>query len=168
MTAVRRTTVLVTAGLVLLVALVLVLGDDPTVEGRPGPDGVLEVVMEDYRFTPAEFFVPAGEPVSIAFVNRDHVSHHVNFGRGVVEVDGRAAAFEEDLFAGLDVQVHPTGAQVEPGPPYRGFTLLVAGGSTVTVDVTLPPDRVGSWQLGCFTGRGCHFEAGLAASLTVE
>lgn len=39
-----------------------------------------------------------------------------------------------------------------------------------TIEVTLEPttDHVGEWGVGCFSGGGCHYEAGLQGSLTIE
>jgi hypothetical protein len=158
---------------VLALALVLVLGivvlrdgGDAGI-GRP-VDGVVEVTMRDYHFEPPGYAVPADQPVVLRLINEDTVSHAVSFGRAVTEAEDRPVAFADDLFAGLDPRVTPTNAQVSPGPPYEGFTVLVHGGQTVDVATTLPEDRSGEWQVGCFTGRGCHFNEGLAGTLTVE
>lgn len=132
------------------------------------PSADAQVVMEGYRFSPTALDLPVGEPVTLELVNRDEVGHHVSFGREVVEVDRRPAAFAEDLFAGLDPRVTPTNAQVDPRLPDGGLTVLVQGGDTVTIEVTFPEDRAGTWQIGCFTGRGCHYRAGLAAEVTLR
>jgi plastocyanin len=164
-----RTRIAMTVVLVALVAIAAVLitarQADP---GRPDADGVLKVVMEDYAFSPSALTVIATEPVTFRFVNRDEVSHHVSFGRGVVEEAGRDVGFAEDLLDGLAPQVSPATARVELDPPYVGTVVQVQGGQTVDVTVTIPADRVGEWQAGCFTGLGCHFRAGLAATLVVE
>jgi plastocyanin len=164
----QRTAALTVIVVALVVATVLVVRDAVDATGRPDREGVVEVVMQDYRIEPATLTLPAGEPVRLVFVNQDEVSHHVTFGRDVVEEDRRDVGFAEDLFAGLEPRVSPVGAQVELPPPYRGFTVLVRGGQTVTIDVTLPEDRVGTWQAGCFTARGCYYRAGLAAQIVVE
>lgn len=150
------------------VAVILLVQDAPPDEVRPDQDGVLVLTMQDYRFETSEFVLPAGEPVTLRFVNRDDVSHHISFGRGIVEENQRAVGFEEDLLAGLDMRVDPPGAHVEPSPPYRGTTVLARGGETVSVEVIVPEERRGTWELGCFTGRGCHYRAGLAVEVTVE
>ncbi len=131
-------------------------------------DGVVEVTMEDYAFDATSLTVPVEEPVTFRLVNRDEVSHHLSFGRGLVEEGPRVLAFEDDLFAGLDPRVRPTNAVVDLAPPQDTFTVLVQGGSTVEVDVMFPADRAGAWQIGCFTGRGCHYRAGLEADLTLR
>ena len=164
----ERSVVLGLTVLLAAVAVLLLTQDTPPDEVRPDQDGVLVLTMQDYRFETSEFVLPAGEPVTLRFVNRDDVSHHISFGRGIVEENRRAVGFEEDLLAGLDLRVTPPGAQVEVSPPYRGTTVLARGGETVTIEVVVPEDRRGTWELGCFTGRGCHYRAGLAAEVTVE
>lgn len=168
MSTMYRTMALFLTAVLVIAAGVLLSGPEPPDEARPGPDGVLEITLQDYRFDNPEFVLPAGEPVTLRFVNRDEVSHHLTFGRGLVEENDRAVGFEEDLLAGLDLRVTPPGAEVEPVPPYRGTTVLARGGETVSVELTLPEDRRGTWELGCFTGRGCHYRAGLAAEVTVR
>jgi plastocyanin len=160
-----RTTLLV--GAVILAALVLVFADI----GGTGPlttGTEVEVVMEDYRFVESEVRVPAGEPVTFVFVNQDEVTHSVSLGRTVTEEGGRAVGFAEDLLADLPVRTVPASALTTPQAPYTGLSVAVHGGEEVRLEVTLPESRTGTWQLGCFTGRGCHYQAGLAATLYVE
>jgi plastocyanin len=155
--------------LALVGALVLLLlADGTTPVGRPGADGTVEIALEDYRFDPAAVSVPADTPVTLVFVNRDEVTHHVSFGRGVVEEDGRAVGFEEDLMATAVVSVTPRSAMTAARAPYRSASVAVHGGQTVTVDARFTPSQRGDWQVGCFTGRGCHLQAGLLGTLTVQ
>ena len=161
------TTLRASAGLAIVaaVAVLLVLLGGPDTTGRPDADGVLEVTLRDYRFHPAELVLPVEQPVTVQLHNADDASHHVSFGRDVEVVDGRAVSFGEDLLAGVDVRVEPVGARVDDPTQVE---VLVRGNQTVTVSFELPADRAGSWELGCFTGRGCHYRAGLAARLIVE
>jgi plastocyanin len=152
--------------LVVLGVLAFVVAD--LVGGEPALGRPFEVVMEGYGFEPTELTVPAGVPITFAFENRDEVTHDVSFGRTLTESGGRVVGFGEDLLADLDVLVTPRTALTAPAPPYQGVTVTVPGGQRVTVEVTIPEDRAGTWQLGCFTGRGCHYQAGLAATLYVE
>jgi plastocyanin len=160
-----RATLLV--GLVLLAGIVLVLADlGGDASSTTGTE--VEVVMEDYRFADGEFTVPAGQPVTFTFVNRDEVTHHVSFGRVVAHEGQRVVGFQEELLADLDPRVTPTSAVTELPEPYTSWAAAVHGGETVTIEVIIPEDRRGEWQIGCFTGQGCHYQAGLAATLTVE
>jgi plastocyanin len=165
-TVVRSRTALL-VGIVVLAALVLVVAD----LGAPTPSTTgteIEVVMEDYRFADAGYTVPAGQPVTFTLVNRDEVTHHVSFGRVVAHEGQRVVGFEEELFADLAPRVIPASAATELPEPYTSWAAAVHGGETVTIEVTIPEGLRGEWQLGCFTGQGCHYQAGLAATLTVE
>ena len=164
----ERSIILGVTALLAAVAVILLTQDAPPDEVRPDQDGVLVLTMQDYRFDTSEFVLLAGEPMTLRFVNRDEVSHHISFGRGIVEENQRAVGFEEDLLAGLDLRVDPPGAHVKLSPPYRGTTVLARGGETVTIEVVVPEDRRGIWEMGCFTGQGCHYRAGLAAEVTVQ
>jgi uncharacterized cupredoxin-like copper-binding protein len=154
---------------VILVAITAVfLVDTGDQVAQPDQDGVLEIVLEDFEFEPSEFVLPAGEPVTLVFTNRQDFTHDLTFGRSVVQVDGRPAGFEEDLLAGLDARVTPPQAWITPRPPNENVTIAVAPNSTVTAEFVLPEDRVGTWQGGCFVGPGCDPRVGLSAEVTVE
>jgi hypothetical protein len=112
--------------------------------------------------------LPAGEPVTLVFVNTQDFNHNLTFGRSPVERDGRPVGFDEDLLAGVDARVTPPQAWIASGDADRGVTINVAANSTVTAELVLPSDRVGTWQAGCFVGPGCDPRVGLAAELTVE
>jgi hypothetical protein len=167
-TTMPRTMGLILTALLLVAAVVLLSRGPAPDQVRPGPDGVLELTMEDYRFDTPEMVLPAGEPIMLRFINRDEVSHHISFGREIVEENNRAVGFQEDLLAGVDLRVTPPGAEIDLAPPYQGTTVQAHGGETVTLEMTLPEERRGTWELGCFTGRGCHYRAGLAAEVIVE
>jgi hypothetical protein len=149
--------------LVLLAVVIIVSGCSSADDG----DGRYELVMEEYAFANEALSIPAGEAITLEIVNRDEVSHPLSFGRELLEEDGRAAGYGDGLFAGLDARVTPTTAVLTPEPPDNSATVQVPGGETVTIEVTLPEDRVGTWEVGCFLGQGCHYEAGLNATLTV-
>lgn len=153
----------------LLIAIVATVRDTADETGRPDDDGVLTVVIEDYRLQPDDLVVTAGEPFTLSVVNRDDESHHLSFGRVIVEdAGGREAGFAEDLFAGLDPVITPAVTRTEPEVAGGGTTVLVGGGRTVSISATLPADRIGTWEAACFTGGGCHYRSGLFATLTVE
>jgi plastocyanin len=151
-------------GAVLLVAAIVLVGRFDAPAGTVDDDGRLEIVLEDYAFATDELAVPAGEAVTLVIVNRDEVSHPLTFGRELEEVDGRPAGYSELLFTGLDPRITPASAGRNVD---QSGTIEVRGEETVTVEVTFPPERAGTWSVGCFLGRGCHYEAGLEATLTV-
>ncbi|MFA9431082.1 hypothetical protein [Egicoccus sp. AB-alg2] len=169
MGTVTRTTLTVVLGIAAVVLLVALFGrGGGVVTATPAADGTVRMVMEERAFAPTDVTIVAGRPVTFEFVNRDVGSHMVSFGRAVVEEDQRAVGFGEDLLAGLDVDVRPSVDRMDVQPPYRGTTIMVQGGETVSVTFTVPPERRGDWQIGCFTSRGCDYRTGMAAALHVE
>jgi hypothetical protein len=166
MQTIPRTAGLIVVALVVGLAVVLPRVGNTTV--RPGADGVLELVIEGFAIEPAEFTVLAAEPVTLVFVNRSQTTYHLAFGREVVQEAGQPARFAEDLLAGVDARVEPPSAWIPPTPSVPTVTLDVRAGSTVRLGLTVPPDRVGVWHVGCFVGPGCDPQVSLAAQLTVE
>jgi hypothetical protein len=158
----------VVATIVLVAVTAIILTNFRGQVERPDRDGVLEIVMEDYDLRPSEFVLPAGEPVTLVFTNAQDFNHNLTFGRSLVEQNGRPVGFEEDLLAGVDARVTPPQAWIASGADNHGVTISVAAHSTVTAELVLPTDRVGTWQAGCFIGPGCDPRVGLAAELTVE
>ena len=167
MTTRTWTSAAVLAAIGLAIILLVWPGSGPT-PGQPDDDGRLEIVLRDYAFEVEEWTVPAGEPITLVFVNTDDADHPLTFGGEMVESDGRPAGYAVDLFDGLSPRVAPQTAVMEPVPPNGAFTVQVRGGDTVEVEVVFPEDRVGTWGVGCFSGHGCHFNAGLEATLTIE
>jgi hypothetical protein len=167
-TKTRKVPIVVVATIVLLTITAVVLANVRDQAERPDRNGVLEIVLEDYTLQPSEFVLPAGEPLTLVFTNTQDFSHNIEFGRSLVEQNGRPAGFDEDLLAGIDARVTPARAWIESGAANEGVTISVAPNSTVSVGLTLPTDRVGSWQAGCFYGPGCDPRVGLAAEVTVE
>ena len=164
----RRYAPLLAIGLVVLLALAVVL---PRLAGGatgPGGDGRLEIVMEDYRFEPADITRSTGTPLELVFVNRDDTVHHVSFGRDVILDAGDEIGFAEDLLAGTNTRVEPSRARVGPSEQFPTLSVGVEPGGTATLYVTLPEDRAGAWQMGCFTARGCQFRTGLAGTIEVD
>lgn len=72
----------------------------------------------------------------------------------------------EDLFAGLSPSVTPPDAvAMDAHDAHAGFMVQVEPGETVEVTFTLPEDRAGEWEIGCFEPG--HYEAGMHATLTL-
>jgi hypothetical protein len=162
----RTRLVTMAVGIAVVIAAAVVVTRPGLPPGTADADGRLEVVLEDYRFDVDAWTVPAGRPVTLVFVNRDEVSHPLTFGGTLIERDGRPAGLADDLFPGLTPRVTPPSA-LQPPVETDGFTVQVPGGATVTIEVEFPADRIGTWNVGCFLGRGCHLGAGLAATLEI-
>lgn len=107
MNALRRTAILAAiAGLILAACG----GSDGG--GTVAPGEPLTIRMTEYAFDPAAITIPAGEEVTLEFVNDGTLPHEFMAGHAVSEDDGTPHGFDEDLFAGVDVTVEPASAQV--------------------------------------------------------
>lgn len=155
------------AVLVALTAIVVVGArvDDP---GRPDADGLVEVTMDRYRFVPDELFLPAETPVTLSFTNVGNNVHTVALGRQVIEENGEQFGFREDLVADLSPTLVPQRTRLGPIGPDEPFRFTVGPGETVRLSVTIPEERVGDWEIGCFNACGAHYRAGLAGTVRVE
>lgn len=150
-------TILVLAAAAMLLAVVL-LPDRAETDVR--------FTMADFRLTPASATVPAGEPVTLTFVNEDDVAHDLSFGRMLIATDGRPSSFADDLLTMIARTVEPPSALLvgADGAP----VVMVAPGSTVVMRVEFPQDLRGTWEIGCFQSGGCHQIAGIHGALIVE
>lgn len=137
-------------------------------DARPDADGVLEVVVDGFEFEPSQLVLPAGEPVTLVFDNRNDFIHHLTVGRSVVEEDGRAVGFREDLFAEVSAVADPPRAWLPPTGTVDTVTINLPARTTVTLEFTLPEDRVGTWQIGCFVGHDCDTRISPEAQIRVE
>lgn len=147
-------------------ALVAVLGGDPA--DRPGADGELELTIADYHLEPAEFTIPAEQPVRLVITNTDNHDHDLTIGRGVVEQTGRPARFEQCLFAEAEAHATPSQALIAPSDAVPTATLSIDAESTVTLELMAPAELAGTWQVGCFIGPGCDYRMTLTGELTIE
>jgi plastocyanin len=156
-----------TTGTLLLVAAVLLVGSCAGDAGRAS-DGQLQVTMRDYAFEPAAWVLEADTPTTLVLTNVDDVGHDLSIGRSVIEEeDGDPVGYVEDFLAAADARVTPTTAEHRAE---RADNVIVTVAPDTTVEVTITPttDQVGEWDVGCFSGGGCHYEAGLQGTLTVE
>jgi hypothetical protein len=152
--------VAVTVGIVLLQPF-----GGPT---RPDRDGTVEIVVDRYRFEPDVISIPSGEPVTLRFTNENDFIYHLSFGREPLETEGVPTGFAEDLFADISARADPPRAWQGPTATVDAVTVNLYERSTSAITVTLPDDRVGSWEAGCFVGRGCAAELQEAFTIIVE
>lgn len=165
--------------------------------GEGGAGGTQTITMSEFAFEPDSISIPAGEEVTLEFVNDGATTHEFLAGREVTEGDnGRPDGFEEDLFEGVDVTVEPSGARMggeegmeemeatematematgmatddehaEDEHAGHGVGVVVEPGETASMTFTLPADRAGEWMIGCFEDNGTHYEQGMDGTLTV-
>ena len=130
-------------------------------EPHPGTDylqgeAVYEAFGVDF-FEGLEVSVSGGMPMNFA-------------GMEEMDMDGMdmgGDAGHDEGGDGMDMggeEVHH-GAMVmlQPGSPATNEP-----GETTVIEFTVPEDRVGVWQIGCFQEAGQHFEDGMRATLIVE
>ncbi len=164
---VRWATVGVLAVLLIGVTVIVIAGLASEGE-RPGRDGVLEIEVEDFALRPDRLIVPAEESVTLVFQNPTAYTHNLSFGRSEIVEQGRTTGFREDLFALAEVSTTPRGALIRPTAEVPTATLNIKPGTTVRVQLTLPDEAIGTWQVGCYIGPGCDYRIGPTAELIVE
>lgn len=156
-------------GLVVVVAALLLLSIPGAPQaGHPNEDGELAIELAIRDFEPDHLYLPTERPLTLTFVNHSDVGHTFAFGRDTVEEADHPAGPDVDMLEGVSVQTDPADALVRPTEdhPYTGFYLETD--ETVILRFTIPEDRAGEWELGCFTARGCYYETGFRAGVTVE
>jgi uncharacterized cupredoxin-like copper-binding protein len=139
----RRARLLIGAG---LVGLVLVGAAGAMAMGRDEPEPVTSIHI-DIRystFTPSEFAVPLGVPVTISLTNHDPIDHEWIVG-------------DESVHA-----VHRVGT--EPLHPDRPTEVVLPAGSTKTTVVTF--EATGKQQFICHLPK--HEEYGMVGSVIVR
>ena len=231
-----------------VIASLLLAACSTLLAAEPGPNGEIQVVLEDYDIDPDVIRVKAGRTVRLVIVNRGQHLHELMIGRNVVVHEGLTEGFEEDFFAGIqDIQVEgpgmimglpgmemEMGGEGETGGMEMGSQTMTpeaehaeadmamggegeASGGTemgghaeegghggeamagefgpLTLDnvadehtglmvmidpkmippdqatvltFTVPADKVGRWELGCFQEQGQHYDDGMRAVLIVE
>lgn len=99
--------------------------------------------------------------------NDDHVEDSMDMGNGdhaeggedEHEEEGVVAEFGAfqmplmDAHAGLMVMIDPQ---------------MVPAGEVTTITFTVPEDKVGRWEMGCFQERGQHYDDGMNGVIIVE
>jgi len=154
---------------VLLIGVTAIVITELVREGeRPGRDGVLEIEVQDFALRPDRLIVPAEETVTLVFENPTRYTHNLSFGRSEIVEEGRTTGFREDLFALAEVSTTPQRALIRPTADVPTSTLNIKPGSTVRVELTLPDEATGTWQIGCYIGPGCDYRIGPTAELIVE
>jgi hypothetical protein len=154
------------AAVAAVAALVFVLVG-PDDEARPAADGRVTVAIEGTEFIPSRIVLPVDEPITLEFENRNDFIHHLAIGRTLQQTEA-GAEFSEDLLAGIDAEADPARAWLEPTEAFANVTLVLPERSTVTYELTLPEDRAGTWEVGCFVGRGCDAHLLEGAEVVVE
>ena len=163
----RTTSVIAVLAVVLGAGVLWLLRAGADEVARPDRDGVVSIAIEGTEFSPSRIVLPVGEPITLVVDNRNDFIHHLAVGRTLQE-DESGAAFAEDLFAGIDAHAEPSQAWLAPTEGFGNVTLVLHERATASFELTLPDDRVGTWQVGCFIGRGCEARILEATEVVVE
>lgn len=95
--------------LLALVTLVLLPGCAELVAAGPGENGTIEIVMDDYSFTPDVIRLQAGQTVTIRLRNEGEKMHEFMAGRDVQVHENLTEGFGEGFFAGVDLDIQGPG-----------------------------------------------------------
>jgi len=111
--------------------------------------------------------IEPGVPYRLTFKNVGTVVHRVKFGRGLIVEEGVPFAYTENLFKDVLVKVRGAGEETT----FRVVAdqlieLDLDAGQEIEVLFTLPADKSGEWELGCFVVG--HYEAGMHAPLVIQ
>lgn len=109
----------------------------------------------------------AGERVEIEFENIGFAAHEIVFGKEVLFEKGKPLGYEEEFFQGIEIEINGEadgkGFKVE----FRDLIYLeLEPEARLKVVFTVPHDKVGEWELGCFYSG--HYEDGMHTSLLIE
>ncbi len=140
--------------------------------GGGGPRSIT-LSMEEYRFDPAQVQVKAGQEVRLTLVNKGKEPHELMIGRNVVTHEGRPAGFAQDFFEGIPVKAERGGKPIDVKElmeeEAHGFMVaLEPGEEPVTLIFTVPRDKAGEWEMGCFENEGTHWQLGMQGKWIVQ
>lgn len=142
--------------------------------GQPGAQAIT-ITMEEYRFEPNTVQVKAGQEVRLTLVNKGKEPHELMIGRTLVAHEGRPAGFAQDFFEGITVKAERGGKPIdvkelmEEEEEAHGFmVVLEPGEEPVTIIFTIPSNKVGEWEMGCFESDGSHWQLGMHGKWIVQ
>jgi uncharacterized cupredoxin-like copper-binding protein len=147
------------------------------------------------HFSPGDIVLTAGQKVRIVLENQGEKNHELMIGKNVIRMaNGAPDGFEIDFFEGIEdlVQVQlgmgsmlmidgETVMGMDMGEEdggmdmggegemdHMGWMLMSPAGSGKTIiEFTVPADKVGEWEMGCFEDEGTHYDDGMRGTLTV-
>lgn len=142
--------------------------------GAPTPSGQITLKLSEYKFEPSSIQLKAGQQVKLTIENVGQKDHELMIGRKLKQEGGHPAGYEENFFKGIQVTAEREGKPIDPmslvEEEEREFGFMVvleAGDKPVTISFTVPADKVGEWEMGCFEDDGQHYNEGMKGKLTV-
>jgi len=73
----------------------------------------------------------------------------------------------DDGHAEDEMDADMSGMDMGDEDAHAGFMVQRRPGEVARLTVTVPDDVIGEWEIGCFRGRGAHWDAGMSARLVV-
>ncbi|MFQ5859179.1 MAG: cupredoxin domain-containing protein [Anaerolineae bacterium] len=154
-----------------------------------------EESSDKYLYKPDTIRVKAGQEVRITLVNKGEKDHEFMVGRNVMMMGDQPSGFMMDFFEGIEVKAerggqpialsevsgHEEAAESEHGHEaeeaeheheaemdHGTMVLVYEGDEAVTITFTVPEDKVGEWEIGCFQDDGDHWGKGMQGKLIVQ
>lgn len=162
--------------LVLIPLLLVLAACGRTGGAATSSSGEVTVTMTEYKFEPDTIRVKAGQEVRITLENKGEKEHEFMVGRDVGMEEGFPDGFHTDFFEGIEVEAEREGQPIDlmelmesMEMEHHGFmAALEAGDLPATLIFTVPEDKAGEWEIGCFEDEGQHYDDGMKGKLIVE
>lgn len=119
----------------------------------------IDILMQNFAFTPNVLTLQPGEKVTLQFKNGDPIEHEFMAGRDPSPGHG----YGQDLFKGVETTPRSV---AERGMGHGGdlVALRVPAGQTATMTFVVPASS-GRYEFGCFVEG--HYEAGMKGALAI-
>lgn len=173
----------------MVAAFLSVLGVTMALGTGEAAPAAIKVTLNEYTFRPERMRVRAGQTVTLTLVNvsAQKKLHEFMVGREVAKESGnRPGGYERDFFDRVAIKVSNAkgiwrsndGEAKVSGEKkgelssmamggHGGFMVELKAGGTATLTFTVPADRVGEWEIGCFSEAGDHYVKGMKGKLVV-
>ena len=129
----------------------------------PASARTIQVGLSEFKFDPPELRLKAGETIKLVVRNTGALEHEFMIGRNLSQ-HGGAMAYGHDFMRGMRMDTHITGGTF--GTEEHGEMMRISPGGTGQITMTVPVDRKGEWEMGCFLPG--HYEAGMKGPVIVD
>jgi hypothetical protein len=143
--------------------------------------GTLNIDMEDFKFTPDNIKLTAGQQVRIVLSNSSATNDHgFTVGYGLMTEGGASPGFQTDLFDGVEVTVTGPAKLVRSGKAIvtregdgeveddtGGFMVIKGPSSQATIIEFTVPDTFGGFEFASFESSGEYYKDGMKGLINV-